>query len=135
MNTVTLIGRSTKDVELRFIANSGKAVAKVSMAVNREYSKDESDFFNIVAWGKTAEYLANYLVKGKLFAVHGNLRNNNYEDKNGTKHYTIEINADRVEILEWNNDSVNNSDNSKHESTNSGLDDFQVIDTGEDIPF
>jgi single-strand DNA-binding protein len=110
VNNVLLIGRLTKDPELRFIPNSGKAVAKFSIAVNREFSKDkEADFFNVVVWGKTAEYVANYSKKGRLIAINGNMRNNNYEDKNGTKHYNIEVVANRVEILEWGDKQDNQS--------------------------
>lgn len=102
MNQVVLIGRLTRDPELRFIPNSGKAVARFSIAVNREYSKDkEADFFNIVVWGKPAENCANYLKKGRLVAINGAMQNNNYEDKNGVKHYNIEVVANRVEFLEW----------------------------------
>lgn len=158
MNNVVLIGRLTRDPELRFIPNSGKAVARFSIAVNREFSKEkEADFFNIVVWGKTAEYVANYSQKGRLIAINGNLRNNNYEDKNGTKHYTIEVVANRVEILEWgdrnensqnsysnqnqnqgyNNQQQNNSQspaagNSNYQDNMSG---FQAIEDDDDIPF
>lgn len=154
MNNVVLIGRLTKDPELRFIPNSGKAVARFSIAVNREFSKDkEADFFNIVVWGKTAEYVANYSQKGRLIAINGNLRNNNYEDKNGTKHYTIEVVANRVEILEWgdrngngqnqnSNQGYNNQQQNNNQSQQSGqsnhqdnMSGFQAIEGDDDIPF
>lgn len=159
MNNVVLIGRLTKDPELRFIPNSGKAVARFSIAVNREFSKDkEADFFNIVVWGKTAEYVANYSQKGRLIAINGNLRNNNYEDKNGTKHYTIEVVANRVEILEWGDKNENaNNGNSNYNQNNQGnnsqqqnnnqsqqsgqsnyqdnMSGFQAIEGDDDIPF
>lgn len=152
MNNVVLIGRLTKDPELRFIPNSGKAVARFSIAVNREFSKDkEADFFNIVVWGKTAEYVANYSQKGRLIAINGNLRNNNYEDKNGTKHYTIEVVANRVEILEWgdkndnrqqpnqgyNTQQQNNSQNNQSQQSNQqgNMSGFQAIEGDDDIPF
>lgn len=154
MNNVVLIGRLTKDPELRFIPNSGKAVARFSIAVNREFSKEkEADFFNIVVWGKTAEYVANYSQKGRLIAINGNLRNNNYEDKNGTKHYTIEVVANRVEILEWgdkngnsqnqnSNQGYNNQRQNNNQSQQSGqsnyqdnMSGFQAIEGDDDIPF
>ena len=139
MNQVVLIGRLTKDPELRFIPNSGTAVARFGLAVNREYSKDkEADFFNIVVWGKSAENAANYLKKGRLVAINGSMRNNNYEDKNGTKHYNIEVVANRVEFLEWGdkNDQPNQSNYNKEKP--SGQEDFngfQAIDGDDDIPF
>jgi single-strand DNA-binding protein len=152
MNNVVLIGRLTKDPELRFIPNSGKAVARFSIAVNREFSKEkEADFFNIVVWGKTAEYVANYSQKGRLIAINGNLRNNNYEDKNGTKHYTVEVVANRVEILEWgdkngnnqsSNQGYNNQQQNNNQSQQSGksnyqdnMNGFQAIEGDDDIPF
>lgn len=152
MNNVVLIGRLTKDPELRFIPNSGKAVARFSIAVNRDFSKEkEADFFNIVVWGKPAESCANYLQKGRLVAINGNLKNNNYEDKNGTKHYTIEIVANKVEFLEWgdknesktdpnqNYDSQRQSNNQSSQSQKSNSQDdmsgFQAIEGDDDIPF
>ncbi|MBI9014997.1 MAG: single-stranded DNA-binding protein [Clostridiales bacterium] len=149
MNTVVLIGRLTGDPELRFIPNSGTAVTRFSIAVNREFKREgqpDADFFNVVVWGKSAENCANYLKKGRLCAVNGNLRNNNYEDKNGVKHYNVEVNANRVEFLEWgdsngqqnpgyqgNNKPYNNQPNqSNNQNDMSG---FQAIDGDDDIPF
>jgi single-strand DNA-binding protein len=160
MNQVVLIGRLTRDPELRFIPNSGTAVARFSMAVNREFSKEkEADFFNIVVWGKPAESCANYLKKGRLVAVNGSMRNNNYEDKNGVKHYNIEINAQRVEFLEWgdrNDQPQQNQGNQQQYNQQrnynqqpqqpqqqqqsqpnyqNDLNGFQAIDGDDDIPF
>lgn len=154
MNQVILIGRLTRDPELRFIPSSGTAVARFSLAVNREIKREgqpDADFFNVVVWGKTAENCANYLKKGRLCAVNGSLRNNNYEDKNGVKHYNIEINANRVEFLEW-----GDSNNNRQPQQNQGyqqqpqqsqqrqpqpqqkpdeFNGFQAIDGDDDIPF
>lgn len=157
MNQVILIGRLTRDPELRFIPNSGTAVARFSLAVNREFKREgqpDADFFNIVVWGKQAENCANYLKKGRLVAVNGNLRNNNYEDKNGVKHYNVEINANRVEFLEWGdrndqsqqggqqryNQQQNHNQQQKQAQSQQqgGYDDFnsfQAIDGDDDIPF
>jgi single-strand DNA-binding protein len=165
MNQVILIGRLTKDPELRFIPNSGTAVARFSIAVNREFKREgqpDADFFNVVVWGKSAENCANYLKKGRLCAVNGNLRNNNYEDKNGVKHYNIEVVANRVEFLEWgdrngqqsqgnyqqNNGGYNNNQqqqgynrppqqqqSQQQPQQNNGFEGFQAIDGDDDIPF
>jgi single-strand DNA-binding protein len=151
MNQVVLIGRLTRDPELRFIPNSGTAVARFGIAVNREYSKEkEADFFNIVVWGKPAENCANYLKKGRLVAINGGLRNNNYEDKNGVKHYNIEVVANRVEFLEWGdrNEQPNQNNSNQYskpqqqqpsqQSQSNYQDDFsgfQAIDGDDDIPF
>jgi len=162
MNQVILIGRLTRDPELRFIPNSGTAVARFSIAVNREFKREgqpDADFFNIVVWGKSAENCANYLKKGRLVAVNGSMRNNNYEDKNGVKHYTIEINANRVQFLEWgdNNNSGGRPQQNNYQQQNQGYNQqqqnnnqqsqqsnqghqndfngFQAIDGDDDIPF
>jgi len=168
MNQVVLIGRLTRDPELRFIPNSGTAVARFSLAVNREFKREgqpDADFFNIVVWGKSAENCANYLKKGRLVAVNGNMRNNNYEDKNGVKHYNVEVVANRVEFLEWGDSNGRSQQNqqpqnqgynnqpaqqqnyskpqqqqqSQNQSQQSNYQDdfngFQAIDGDDDIPF
>lgn len=140
MNQVVMIGRLTKDPELRFIAGSGKAVGNFTIAVNREFSKEkEADFFRVIVWGKQAENVANYLGKGRLVAVKGNLRNNNYETANGEKRYTTEINADQVEFLDWGdkNEQPNQQPQKQEPQSDLGLGfgDFQAIDDDDDIPF
>lgn len=101
MNSVILIGNLGADPELRFIAGSGKAVANFQMAVKRPFSKDNvSDWFKVIAWGKTAENTANYLHKGSQVAVKGYLTTRNYEDKEGVKRYVTEIVADQVQFLD-----------------------------------
>jgi len=151
MNQVVLIGRLTRDPELRFISSSGTAIARFAIAVNREYKRDgqsETDFFNIVVWGKSAENCANYLKKGRLVAINGKMQNNNYEDKNGVKHYTIEIHANRVQFLEWGDDNKRQNQsyssqgqrnsNQQYQSNQNdsldGFDGFQAIDGDDNIP-
>jgi single-strand DNA-binding protein len=95
MNKVLLIGRLTKDAELRYTAN-GKAVASFTVAVQR--NKEEADFINCVAWNKTAENLANYTSKGSLIGVEGSIQTRNYE-KDGKRVYITEIWAQNVEFL------------------------------------
>ena len=105
MNSLTLIGRLTKDPELRYLANTGNAVARFSIAVNRPFAKKDAevtaDFFNVVVWGKRAETCANYLKKGLQVAIQGRLQNNNYTDKDGVKRYSVEIIAENVEFIDW----------------------------------
>ena len=108
-----LIGRLTKDPELRYLANTGNAVARFSIAVNRPFAKKDAevtaDFFNVVVWGKRAETCTNYLQKGLQIAIQGRLQNNNYTDKNGVKQYSIEIIADNVEFIDWGDKKAGNS--------------------------
>ena len=104
MNVAILIGRLVADPELRYIPSTGKAVATFSMAVDRGFTgKDgqkQTDFFNIVVWGKSAENCANYLAKGRLAAIKGQIQNRSYEDNNGAKKYITEIVADEIQFLD-----------------------------------
>lgn len=104
MNIAILIGRLTKDPELRYIPSTGKAVATFSIAVDRPFSQKDgqkqADFFNIVVWGKIAENCANYLAKGRLVAVKGQIQNRSYDTQQGEKRYVTEIIADTVQFLE-----------------------------------
>ncbi|KAB3537840.1 single-stranded DNA-binding protein [Alkaliphilus pronyensis] len=136
MNNVVLIGRLTRDPELRFTA-SGKAVATFSVAVNRPFSKTkEADFFNIVVWSKTAENCANYLAKGRLVGIQGRLQSRSYETQNGDKRYVTEVVAEQVEFLEWGNrDEQPKKKNEDFGSIDVDLNDFEAIDEDEDIPF
>ena len=100
MNVAMIIGRLVADPELRYIPSTGKAVATFSVAVDRPYAKDQTDFFNIVVWGKTAEHCSNYIGKGRLVAIRGMIQNRSYEDNNGAKKYITEIVADEVQFLD-----------------------------------
>jgi len=133
LNSVIIIGRLAKDPELRFTA-SGKSVATFSVAVNRAYSKtNEADFFNVVVWGKSAENCANYLAKGKLVGIQGEIQNRSYEAKSGEKRYITEIVASRVEFLEWGKGKSENNENN-NDFNDIDLDEFENIED-EDIPF
>lgn len=102
MNKVTLVGRLTKDPELNFLQNSGTAVCKFNIAVNRKYKKEgqqEADFIPIVIWGKMAEATAQYKTKGELIGIAGRIETRNYEAKDGTKRYITEVIAEDVEFL------------------------------------
>jgi len=134
MNQVILIGRLTRDPELRFTAGSGKAVATFTIAVDRGYGKDkEADFLRIVVWDKQGEHCANYLAKGRLVAVQGRIQTRNYETQSGEKRYSTEIVADRVEFLEWGNKNEQSGSNRESYVDPDG---FQAIDEDDpDIPF
>lgn len=139
MNSVIMIGRLTRDPELRFTAGSGKAVATFTIAVNRGYGKDEADFFRVVVWGKQGENCANYLAKGRQVAIQGRLQNNNYETSTGEKRYTTEIVAHTVEFLGSGNrkegfgGGFNNT--GLPDFSDDGSDGFQAIEDDDDIPF
>lgn len=129
MNSVILVGRLTRDPELRFIAGSGKAVAKFDIAVDRRYKTDngpKADFFQVQICGKPAEAVANYTAKGSKVAVRGEIQNNNYE-KDGVKHYGMVINADQVEFLDSRKD--------REQQSQTDPDGFAELEDDSDVPF
>lgn len=131
MNKVILIGRLTKDPELNFAAGSGTAVTRFSLAVKRPFKKDESDFINCVAFGKTGETIAQYITKGRQLAVTGSIRTGSYDAKDGSKRYTTDIIVDSFEFL--GNGQVNNQSNSLNQDNNFD-EDMTPVDDG-DMPF
>lgn len=111
MNNIILIGRLTKDPDLRY-TQAGKAVCSFTLAVDRPYSGDkkEADFINIVVWNKVGENCAQYLSKGRKVAVQGRLQIRNYEDDKGYKKYITEVVANSVEFLEFGDKKGSNDD-------------------------
>ena len=125
MNRVSLIGRPTKEIELKFTPNTGLAIARFSIAVDNYNSKTKekgADFIPVVVFGKRAETIAQYVDKGNQVAIAGHLHSGSYEDKEGKKHYTMEVIADTVELLY-----------NKKKSTTADKD-MTPVDDG-DIPF
>lgn len=101
MNNVTLVGRLTRDIELRYTQNSNTATCKFTLAVVRDRNKDETDFISCQAWGKTAETLEKWCKKGSRIAVQGSIRTGAYEDRNGNKVFTTDVNVDRLDIIDF----------------------------------
>ncbi|XZK26379.1 single-stranded DNA-binding protein [Clostridium perfringens] len=129
MNKVVLVGRLTKDPELRFTANKGTAVTRFTLAVNRDYKKEdgtqEADFINCIAYSKRAEVIAQYLTKGKRFSIAGSIRTGSYDAQDGTRRYTTYVVVDGFDFIDSSGSKVNN-DNFN--------DDMIPVDDG-DIPF
>ena len=104
MNQVVVMGRVTKDLELRNTQN-GMATVKFSIAIDRGRDKEGNsrgaDFPNIIAFGKTAESIAKFTGKGLRVAVIGRIQTGSYDDKEGRKVYTTDIVADRVKYIDW----------------------------------
>lgn len=90
LNTITVMGRITKDIELRR-TNNGTPVASFTVAVDRDFDKGKTDFIECVAWKNTAEFAAKYFAKGRMAVVTGQLQMRDWEDKNGNKRKTAEI--------------------------------------------
>lgn len=105
MNNVSLIGRLTKDPELRYTPNN-IAVANFTLAVDRFGSKEkEADFINCVAWQKCAEFISQYFTKGIRIGVTGRIQTRNYENKTGTRVYVTEVVAEKVYFADGRQDS------------------------------
>lgn len=115
INSVVLTGRLTKDVDLR-VTNSGKNVARFTLAVDRNYKSDQqADFFTVSVWGKQAENTATYCNKGSLVGIQGHLRSGSY-DKNGQKVYFVDVEADSVQFLDTRSKSHDTSQNGNLEA-------------------
>ena len=136
LNSVSLVGRLTRDPDLRYVKETGTAICKLNLAVDRGLSKEKreeaeqkgyqtADFINITLWGKIAESCANYLCKGSLISVQGKLKSGFYE-KEGIKIYVLDVLATNVVFLE--HKRKNNSD---EDSTPEG---FRPVDDS-NIPF
>ena len=123
MNAVQLIGRLTKDPEIRH-TDDQMAIARFTIAIDRpsRNGKKEADFPNVVVFGKQAENCGKYTAKGKLIGVEGRIQTGSYTNKNGDKVYTTDVIANRIEFIEW-------ADKQKEEQNSFG---FQPVD---DMPF
>lgn len=130
MNKVILIGRLVKDPDLKFTANKGIAVSNFTLAVTRPFKKDETDFINCRAFGKSAELIAQYMTKGRQLAVTGRIQNSSY-DKEGEKKYVTNIIVDAFEFI--GNSNVTSNNDSSQEGINISEDMTLVADA--DTPF
>lgn len=135
MNKVVLIGRTTKSPELRYAPGTGTAVCRFTLAVNRPYKKDETDFINCVAFGKIAETIAQYVLKGRQVAITGSIRTGSYENNAGNKIYTTDVALDGFEFIGNSNNNQNNLGTwNQSEDTGMGFGVEEPIDEG-NMPF
>ena len=147
MNKVFLSGYLIRDPEIRY-TQSGKAVARMGISVNRRNSKTnengypESDIFNLTAWEKRAEFCGRYLTKGSRVMVEGSLRTSNYEAIDGTKRYSTDIWIDNIEFADSNKRTDGNS-SERSDRQNVARDDTDELDkdffgesvSDDDVPF
>ena len=113
MNKIILMGRLTRDPEVRYGGANNTAVARYAIAVDRRFKREgepDADFFNLVTFGKQAEFVEKYLRKGTKIVVEGELRNNNYTNKDGQMVYGVQIVTSNIEFAE-----------SKSSQSNSGI--------------
>lgn len=132
MNKLFLMGRLTRDPEIRVSQGNNMTIAKFSLAVDRRYQKNgekQTDFFNCTAFGKLAEFCDHYLKQGTKIVLSGRIENNNYTNKNGEKVYSVVVIAEEIEFAESKNASNGPGTNT--------TDDFMDIPDGidEELPF
>ena len=142
MNKVILLGRLTKEPEIRFTQTNNTMIATFSLAVNRRFAKEgeerQTDFFTIVTYPKLSEFVQKHLHKGLQICVTGRLQNRSWEDESGTKHYVTEVIAEEIYFADTprktDNESVLGASTSVNSSKNENQDDNSILD-GDDLPF
>lgn len=150
LNVVVLTGRLVADPELKHTP-SDLPVTSFTIAVNRRFSKNneerQTDFIDIVAWRSNAEFVCKYFKKGQLIAIEGSIQTRTYQDKDGNKRKAFEVVANNVQFAESKKDSgyssfvkednaVTSSNNMDFSTYSSGNDDdFQTIESDDDLPF
>lgn len=146
MNKSILLGRLTKDPEIRYSQINNAIVANFTLAVNRKYAKQgeerQTDFINIIAFSKLAEFVQKFMTKGLQICVSGRIQTRNWEDKNGQKHYVTEIVAEEIDFadsqrnIEDNTVIQNNAENTEIvKSTAETNEEDTIFPDGEDLPF
>ena len=135
MNNVVLVGRLTKDPELRYIPGTGTAVANLMIAIDRDYTKKdgskETDFIPVEVMGKSAEFCANYLSKGRLVSVQGSIRIDRYKTSEGENRSFTKVHTMKVNVLD---SKKENSASEQFEPVGLDPQGFQAIDD-DDLPF
>lgn len=142
MNKVILLGRLTRDPEVRY-TQTGKVVCQFTLAVDRPFSNQEgqreADFIPVVIWGKSAETCGNSLTKGQRALVEGRMQVRNYDGKDGVKRYVTEVVADRFEFIERRNDAQamrGGAPVDTMEQSRGGMETFgSAVPFDEEIPF
>ena len=134
MNSVNLIGRLTKDPEVRYISETGMAVATFTVAINRPVKQGQekkTDYPRVTVFGRQAENCERYLDKGRLVGIQGRIQTGSYKDRDGKIVYTTDVIAERVEFLDFGDKAAQNDAQSVSEGVPEG---FRAV-SDEDIPF
>ena len=142
MNKVILMGRLTRDPEVRYTQSNNTLVASFSLAVNRRFARQgeerQADFINIVAWNKTGEFCSKYFKKGQQVGVIGRIQTRTWDDDQGQKHYVTEVVAEEAYFADSKRDGETGS--ASFDATfgampqDTGNSDFEVS-SGDDLPF
>ena len=144
MNKVILMGRLTKDPELKYTSGNNTAVTTFTIAVNRRGAKEgqpQADFINVVAWSKTAEFCGKYFTKGLQVAVVGRIQTRTWDDNEGKRHYVTEVVADETYFAdskrgsEAGGNAGGSAPRSYSEAPAASGDGFYPMDEDEELPF
>ena len=130
MNNTVLLGRVVRDIELQYKGVNQTAIAKFTVAVNRKFKKDEADFINCIAFGKTAEIISQYFGKGSQIALTGSIRTGSYDAQDGTKRFTTDVIVESFSFVGSNKDNGQATSNDNTEVA----DDITPVDD-DDMPF
>jgi len=129
MNKVCLIGRLGKDVEIRYASGENQmAVGRFSLAVKRPHKKDETDWINCVAFGKTAETLSKYFKKGSGIAVSGRIQTGSYKGKDSSTKYSFDVVVEDFDFIDKKSDVPQNQTDVPYSADN-------IDDDDDDLPF
>ena len=136
MNSVQLLGRLTRDPDVRY-TDGGSTIARFSLAVDRRFKQEggeTADFINCIAFGKTAEFIEKFIFKGTKIALNGRIQTGSYTNKDGVKVYTTDVVVENVEFAESKN---NNSNAGSNVNTSAQNEDFMSMPDGidEELPF
>ena len=140
MNKVILMGRLTRDPEVRYTQTNNTLVASFSLAVNRRFARQgeerQADFINVVAWSKTGEFCSKYFKKGQQVGVIGRIQTRNWEDDQGQKHYITEVIAEEAYFADSKRDgeSANSFENTFGSNLAGSSSEFEMSST-DDLPF
>lgn len=139
INNIVLVGRMTKDAELRYTP-SQVAVATFTLAVNRRFKEQngerETDFINCVIWRQSAENLANWAKKGTLIGITGRIQTRNYENQQGQRVYVTEVVAESFQVLESRNQQQSGQGNSSQNDNSQSFSNSNPMDiSDDDLPF
>jgi single-strand DNA-binding protein len=143
MNKVVLMGRLTRDPEVRYTQTNNTLVASFSLAVNRRFARQgeerQADFINIVAWSKTGEFCSKYFKKGQQVGIIGRIQTRNWDDDQGVKHYVTEVVAEEAYFADSKRDgesagAFENTFGATMPGANNSSSDFEVS-SDDDLPF
>ena len=140
MNKVILMGRLTRDPEVRYTQTNNTLVASFSLAVNRRFARQgeerQADFINIVAWNKTGEFVSKYFKKGQQVGVIGRIQTRTWDDDQGQKHYITEVIAEETYFADSRRDgSLSNEFDSSFGGDMANSDSEFSVSSGDDLPF